>query len=325
MELPIFEIFLDESLSAVHSKVSLVKDPAVELNLIKFNSEDKPMFFANEEKKEVYAVAMRPNKMIFRKNVSDLIGVEQPANVYYSADTIKKFQKLYFKNASNVNVNLNHEEEDTKGVYCFESWIVDNPEIDKSKTLNLETVAGDLVMAFKIDNDEVWEQCKNGDLDGLSIEAYFDKQLINKNEVKMTKEEKTPQGFWDLCKSFFAADTPEVEETEEEKAKRLEEEAKAAEKMAEEEVIPSEEPKPADETEMLKSENEALKTEIEELKTKLADLEAEKVKTETDLETMKKQTPKADPVPTTPKVEMKKDFKDMTPLEQYRFKKEINK
>jgi hypothetical protein len=54
-------------------------------------------------------------------------------------------------------------------------------------------------------------------------------------------------------------------------------------------------------------------------------MEADKVKAETDLETMKKQTPKADPIPQTPKVEFKKDFKDMTPLEQYRFKKEINK
>jgi len=323
MELPIFEIFLDESLSAVHSKVSLVKDPAVELNLIKFNSEDKPMFFANEEKREVYAVAMRPNKMIFRKNVSDLIGVEQPANVYYSADTIKKFQKLYFKNASNVNVNLNHEEENTKGVYCFESWIVDNPEIDKSKTLNLETVAGDLVMAFKIDNDEVWEQCKNGDLDGLSIEAYFDKQLINKNEVKMTKEEKTPQGFWDLCKSFFAADTPDVEETEEEKVKRLADEAKAKEEMADE-VPVKEDEKPTDDTEDLKAENEALKAEVEELKTKLANLEAEKVKAETDLETMKKQTPKAEPVPITPKVEMKaeKPYEQMTNFEKLQFNRQ---
>jgi hypothetical protein len=68
-----------------------------------------------------------------------------------------------------------------------------------------------------------------------------------------------------------------------------------------------------------------LKAEVAELKTKLADMEADKVKAETDLETMKKQTPKADSIPQTPKVEFKKDFKDMTPLEQYRFKKEINK
>lgn len=322
MDLPIFEIFLDESLSAVHSKVSLVKDPAVELNLIKFNSEDKPLFFANEEKREVYAVAMRPNKMIFRKNVSDLIGVEQPANVFYSAETIKKFQKLYFKNASNVNVNLNHEEEDTTGVYCFESWIVDNPEIDKSKTLNLETISGDLVMAFKIDNDEVWQQCKNGDLDGLSIEAYFDKQLINKNEVKMTKEERTPESLWSMLKSFFAADNTDVVETEEEKAKRLEEEAKVAEEMAAEPVAAN--PMPADDTEMLKAENEALKTEVADLKTKLADMEAEKVKAETNLETMKSQTPKAVAVPITPKVDMKveKPYEQMTNFEKLQFNRQ---
>jgi len=84
---------------------------------------------------------------------------------------------------------------------------------------------------------------------------------------------------------------------------------------------------PADETEALKAENEMLKAEVEELKTKLTDLEAEKVKAETDLETMKKQTPKAPAIPTTPKVEMaaQKPFEQMTPLEQFRFKKELNK
>jgi len=319
MELPIFEIFLDESLTAVHSKVSLVKDPAIELNLIKFNSEDKPMFFANEEKREIYAVAMRPNKMIFRKNVSDLIGVEQPANVFYSAETIEKFQKLYFQNASNASTNINHEENDTEGIYCFESWIVKNPEIDKSKVLGLETIEGDLVMAFKIDNDEVWSRCKAGDLDGLSIEAYFDKQLKSnfKTEINMSKPTKLELVI-DAIKSVFASDVEE--EVKDEEVVEVEE---PKEEMAEE--TPPAEEAAADDSEALKSELEEVKAELAEAKTKLADMEAEKVKAETALETMKKQTPKATPIPTTPKVEMKKDFKDMTPLEQYRFKKEINK
>jgi hypothetical protein len=251
--------------------------------------------------------------------VSDLIGVEQPANVFYSAETIEKFQKLYFQNASNASTNINHEENDTEGIYCFESWIVKNPEIDKSKVLGLETIEGDLVMAFKIDNDEVWSRCKAGDLDGLSIEAYFDKQLKSnfKTEINMSKPTKLELVI-DAIKSVFASDVEE--EVKDEEVVEVEE---PKEEMAEE--TPPAEEAAADDSEALKSELEEVKAELAEAKTKLADMEAEKVKAETALETMKKQTPKATPIPTTPKVEMKKDFKDMTPLEQYRFKKEINK
>jgi hypothetical protein len=60
-------------------------------------------------------------------------------------------------------------------VFSFESWIVANPANDKSSELGLVTKK-DLVMGFKVDNDAVWQQCKEGNLDGLSIgESYLKK------------------------------------------------------------------------------------------------------------------------------------------------------
>jgi hypothetical protein len=313
MELPIFEIFLDEESTEQYAKVSVVKDPAVELKLIKFSSEDKPLFFANEEKRIIYSVAMRPNKMIYRKNVNDTVGEEQPAYVFYNEDTVRKFQEIYFKNCHNKQTNINHEEEDVQGVYPIESWIVENPEMDKSKAIGLETMKGDLVMAFKIDNDEVWEQCKNGDLDGLSIEAFFDKKSNFKTEINMSKPSKLEQATA-FFKALFA------EEEEKKDLEQLESEEEKVEEM-EDEV-------PAEETNDLAEENAKLKVTISELETKIAEMEAKEIKDGAELETMKKEfskfkkdfetfksnSPAAQPVKNLPK----ENFSELSPLEKFK-------
>jgi hypothetical protein len=312
----VYEFIFDESKNDF-LKVSVVKDAAVETKLMAFakEDEDKPMYFANEDKREIYCVAMIPNKMIFRKDING-----EPAMGYFTTESIERFQQHYFRTASNRAVNINHNEKDTTGVFPFESWIVKDSTNDKSNAMGMQAENGSLVMAFKVENDEVWNECKNGNLDGLSIEARLDTQLKESNfktEINMSKPTKLELVI-DAIKSVFASDIEEDAKTED-----VVEVEEPKEEMAED-VPPVEEPK-AEDSEALKTENEDLKAEVAELKTKLADMEAEKVKAETDLETMKKQTPKADSVPPTPKVEFKKDFKDMTPLEQYRFKKEINK
>ena len=312
----VYEFIFDESKNDF-LKVSVVKDAAVETKLMAFakENEDKPMYFANEDKREIYCVAMIPNKMIFRKDING-----EPAMGYFTTESIERFQQHYFRTASNRAVNINHNEKDTTGVFPFESWIVKDSTNDKSNAMGMQAENGSLVMAFKVENDDVWNECKNGNLDGLSIEARLDTQLKESNfktEINMSKPTKLELVI-DAIKSVFASDIEEDVKTED-----VVEVEEPKEEMAED-TPPAEEPK-ADDSEALKTENEDLKAEIAELKTKLADMEAEKVKAETDLETMKKQTPKAEAVPPTPKVEFKKDFKDMTPLEQYRFKKEINK
>jgi hypothetical protein len=312
----VYEFIFDENKNDF-LKVSVVKDAAVETKLMAFAKEDenKPMYFANEEKREIYCVAMIPNKMIFRKDING-----EPAMGYFTTESIERFQQHYFRTASNRAVNINHNEKDTTGVFPFESWIVKDSTNDKSNAIGMQAENGSLVMAFKVENDEVWNECKNGNLDGLSIEARLDTQLKESNfktEIEMSKPTKLELVI-DAIKSVFASDIEEDAKTED-----VVEVEEPKEEMAED-APPVEEPK-ADDSEALKTENEDLKAEVAELKTKLADIEAEKVKAETDLETMKKQTPKAEAVPPTPKVEFKKDFKDMTPLEQYRFKKEINK
>ena len=82
-----------------------------------------------------------------------------------------------------------------------ESWIVDNPELDKSKHYGLNVPKGTWMVSMKVDNDNIWNEfVKTGKVKGFSIEGYFaDKVEMNvvdkvKNDIEdMTEEEAKSQ------------------------------------------------------------------------------------------------------------------------------------
>lgn len=264
---------------------SLVLGAAVETKLSKFASErEKQVFFANEEKQIIYSVAMRPNKMIFRKDVNG-----EPANVFFSEETVEQIQQSYFKNnnAGKVKMNINHGEDKFEGVYPIESWIVNDPEIDKSKTLMMEDVKkGDLIIGYKIENQDVWEKfVKTGEVDGLSVEAFLDYEINDKSNMSTEKE----KSFLKKLRALFMEDMPKEEEmavdpdieTPEMMVKKWEEKYNLL--MAEnadlkEKLAQMEGSKVASETELetMKAENEKFKAEKEQAVTDLAKFKAEK-------------------------------------------------
>lgn len=348
-----FEVVLREG--EEHFTTSLVKNPAIEENLIYFNSQ-KPVFFANDEKRVIYAVAMRPNKLIYRSEVEG-----EPANVFYTEETVEKFQQKYAKHLGQKLTNINHSADYINDVYPIENWIVKNPQNDKSNEIGLATEKGDLVMAFKVENDDVWQQCKEGNIDGLSIEAYFDNiEVKNKNQLKMRK-----MSIWDSFKKAikqFAEDNAgtaiEVDGTkwnvtalavdgvvtdedgapledgsfefeskiyktnalgvitEVAEVETMEEEEEKDKEVMEEEDKEKEEMEGEDTAKVI----EDLKAENDALRKEIQDLKAEKVEAETKLETMKKQTPKATAIPSTPtKMAINKPYEQMSNLEKYKY------
>ena len=283
---------------------SIVLGAAVETKLSKFADEvNKPVFFANQEKRIIYSVAMRPNKEIFRKDING-----EPAYITFDAEEVEKMQQSYFKsnNKGLAKMSLNHSDETITDVYPIESWIVLNPEQDKSKTLLMEDVkAGDLILGFKIENDEVWEKfIKTGEVDGISLEAFLDYEIINPI-INMTKEEKKENFFTHLM-NFFVAD----------------EEVKVEEKM--EEVVVEE--MAADPLAELQTMYDAVVAENADLKEKLATMQAKDVEDATVLETMKSEKVKAENELAVFKAEKlaivnlpnEKSIAEMTALEKYR-------
>ena len=68
-----------------------------------------------------------------------------------------------------------------------ESWIVDNPQVDKSVNLGLEgIVKGTWMVVMKVDNEEVYKLAKEGKVKGFSIEGMFPERT----EVKLSQDKE---------------------------------------------------------------------------------------------------------------------------------------
>jgi hypothetical protein len=146
--------------------ISLVKFPAIEENWVALNEHKVELKTIDEDKRIVIGLALIPEKDIYRRNG------DYEYNIRFSKETVRKASELYFKKLKNNNATLEHQEK-TDGVTTIESWIVENPKIDKSALYNLNATEGSWVVVMKIYNDEVWADVKNGTYLGLSIEGYF--------------------------------------------------------------------------------------------------------------------------------------------------------
>lgn len=165
-------------------RMSTVESPAVKSYLVMFDDEREALEFQDDEKQIIYSVAMRPNMLIPRKEIQG-----EPALVFYSEDTVRDLQQNFFKNNSHNGATINHDKNVRTDMYCFESWIVEDPEKDKATLMGLDVKKGDWVLGQKVDNPEVWGKIKNKELTGFSIEAYLEPVLTDNNILEMTDEE----------------------------------------------------------------------------------------------------------------------------------------
>jgi len=166
--------------------ISLVNNPAMESNFILLDKEDKQLFqMAKIDKKKntITGIALIPNKMIKRKKGNELV------EVYFSADTVKKISQNYLKNYYQFNTTVAHEK-DVDDVFLTESWIVEDPELDKTKSIGLKDVKkGSWALTLKLENEEVLKQIEDGTYKGFSIEGFFSNKLtqLKKEEIEMKK------------------------------------------------------------------------------------------------------------------------------------------
>ena len=72
-----------------------------------------------------------------------------------------------------------------------ESWIVEDEKKDKSAIYGLNAPVGSWVISMKIEDDELWQQIKEGKkYTGFSIEGFFsDRAQIKKSKEDMSEIE----------------------------------------------------------------------------------------------------------------------------------------
>lgn len=168
--LPIYNLVIDESAEEDGvSMMSIVDKPAVEKDFLKFSTHQKVCFgkqaikySLNEEKRIITGVALRADYPIYRKDD------EKEYYINMDAAVIEKIVRKFMREKRNSEVNLQHAF-DTKGVYLFESFI-----LNENHTLSYpefkDVSKGSWIVSYKVENEKVWEKIKKGELKGFSVE-----------------------------------------------------------------------------------------------------------------------------------------------------------
>ena len=176
-KLPIYNAEIKDERDGIIA-ISFVEEPAVESNFMLFGKQI-PLFFANEEKRNILGVIMRADFPIYRR---DKDGNE--FYITYSADTIAKMAQKYFVSGAVNMTSTDHSGEALDGVSLVQWYIKDT---DKGIAPNGfdDVKDGSLFAEFHIENENLWTACKDGTFKGFSLEGYFTTEKTNLKSDKM--------------------------------------------------------------------------------------------------------------------------------------------
>lgn len=207
--------------------VSLVDEPAIESNFIALSKQsEKRVFLEKDDKHIVMGAVIIPDMPIYRNQDGEEFYLQ------FSSATIEKLAHDFLRMGRNYNFSYQHEE-NVDGISVIESWIVNDPKMDKCSVYGIDVPSGTWMMAAKVDNEEMWEKIKNGDAKGFSIEAIVnldEMKLKKENTEEMAKEKEKDKkvemeaveitdGFWDKLRQIISdalgkpQEAPEVEDT----------------------------------------------------------------------------------------------------------------
>ena len=258
--------------------ISMVTEPAIESDFV-FFSKDKDIVkeaFSSDEKHMVYGAVLRPDFPIYRYDGENEYYLE------FTSESIERMARDYMMNYRQGNVTIQHEEYANE-VFMVESWIKQDMDKDKSVSVGLDKSLpiGTWFCGFYVNNNDIWERIKSGELKGFSVEAMIDLEDFAK--VKKEDEFEMNETFWDKLKTIVNEALGKKEEKMEEQPTVVEEpkpseptvveepkptveEPKVEEEPKKEEPKPTEEPKPNDDGNHLNDLIASLREEISALK-----------------------------------------------------------
>jgi len=163
----IVELIIDEEQEIGIEAISVVENPAIEEDFVALKSQEFKLAEVNKEKRILLGALLVPNKPIYRRNGKD------EYYIYFSKDTVLKASQMFLQQGKQNNSTLEHQHK-LNGLSLVESWIVEDPKMDKTKLYGMELPQGTWVGAVKVNNEQVWNEfVKTGRVKGFSIEGYF--------------------------------------------------------------------------------------------------------------------------------------------------------
>lgn len=185
---PIYDaVILDDGDFGIQA-VALVDDPAVAVDFQCFKKvEPELMKFSveNEEQHIIFGVIARADYPMLRLTEEGF-----PYYIRFSAETIKLMAQKYFRENKQNQIKLTHSKgTETTDVEMIECFIKDTAK--GINPIGFEEVAdGSLFGAFKVKNDAIWAEIKEGTFAGFSIEVNM--------SVEIPLEEEEEQLYSDI-------------------------------------------------------------------------------------------------------------------------------
>lgn len=222
--------------------ISLVESPAIEEEMIALEKQEPiKIQLANEEKHMVYSAVLIPDKPIYRRNAD--------GDEYYlefSKESIEKMSQEFLKEYRQSEITVDHNDIAPE-VTVVESWLKSDLYKDKSVALGLNDSLpiGTWFAGMKVNNVEIWERIKKGELKGFSVESMvsledFSKVENNNDNYNDMNEEMLFSKIKKLIADFFKKEDVDTEASEASKITPTEEEIKM------EEAAPTVEEKPTE-------------------------------------------------------------------------------
>lgn len=181
MDLPVYKCFIDANLeSALQVEyVSLVGKPAIEKNFMAFN-EARLKFAVDNERRIISGPAMLADMLIYRTD--PVLG---EFYTVFDKETILSIVQKFFKKGYNSNFNIMHDpEQKTPGVTIFESFITDKDRGILPMKGYEDAADGSWFMSAKVDDENVWQKVKTGEVKGFSVEGLFKQVPIKATAVQ---------------------------------------------------------------------------------------------------------------------------------------------
>ena len=187
-DLPIYNVVLKDDSQGV-GFISLVDEPAIQVNWIKLAKQEVMTFKADTEKQMLYGPFLIPNKLIYR--FDEKSGAEY--YVRFSDTEIEKIAMKFNEDLNSKNINFQHTDKKVEA-FVSTNWIIDGGK-DKSQNFGFDLPKGTWFGGVKIKDSEFWKnQVKSEEVKGFSVEILADLELQLKsqkiNNDKMKKEIK---------------------------------------------------------------------------------------------------------------------------------------
>jgi hypothetical protein len=177
----IIELLIDDTkLEAGINAVSVVESPAIEENFIALKKHEVELKEVDAEKRILMGAALVPNKQIYRRNK------DKEFYIYFSEDTVRKASELFLMRANQNNATLEHERKMLDGMSVVESWIIEDEKQDKSAKYGFNLPKGTWMISMKVNNNEIWQKVKDGEVKGFSIEGHF----VDQYEMSLQQNEE---------------------------------------------------------------------------------------------------------------------------------------